>query len=482
MATTILTRVLISDRDNFLKAADIIFDERIREIRPQSTRPVPWNDISEPANWRTYIADLPRNPNADGARVIDADGLFLMPGAIDPHVHFNTPGFEQRDDFEHGSLAAAFGGVTTVIDMPCTSVPPVTTKENFEAKKTALKGRSCVDYAFWGGISGSSFEHVEHHIPDLVRQGVVGFKAYLISGMPEFTALSLSQMLMAAGTIEKTGVPLAVHAEDRDLVAARQEGFSKGKKNDWQSYCRARDVLAEAVAVAQMREICRETGCRIHIVHLSSKRGLNLVREARKEHLALTAETCPHYLMFTREDFERPDIATFLKTAPPVKAAIDREALWQGLGDDSLVFVTTDHAGCDPLKEKTAADFWQVYSGIPGVEHRVPFLLSEGFKKGRLTLGQIISHLSGNAAAYFGLSAHKGSLKHDRDADLVLISLWEDQTITAATMHSKGKYTPFEGMTFSAAVKGTWLRGRQLIRDGKASDIDYSYGKWIGPG
>ncbi len=481
MMTTVLINTLICDRDNFLKVVDITFNEKILEIKPRSPNPVLWKNISDPEYWRKYIAALPESQMPEGIRVIDAEGLFLMPGAIDPHVHFNTPGFEQRDDFEHGSLAAAVGGVTTVIDMPCTSVPAVTAGKNFERKKKALVGRSCIDYALWGGVSGTSFDKIEKQIQELAAAGSVGFKAYLISGMPEFTALTLSQMLTAAEWIKKTGLPLAVHAEDRELVTSRQEQSIKEGKNNWQAYCAAHDVLAEATAVAEMREICRQTDCRTHIVHLSSKRGLSLIRKASGEHLPLTAETCPHYLMFTQEDFDRPEISAYLKTAPPVKMDIDRISLWDGLRDDTLSFVSTDHAGCDPLKEKTSPDFWQVYGGIPGVEHRVPFLFTEGFKKERLTLEQTIAHLSGNAARYFGLASRKGSLNPGKDADFALISFWENQTVSASEMHSKGKYTPFEGVTFEAVVKGTWLRGKPLIRDGKEIKIDYTYGQWLRP-
>jgi len=482
MTKKILINTLICDRDNYLKVADIVFDEKFSEIIHRSPNSVLWKNISEPETWRKYLDALPDGQIPENIQVIDANGLFLMPGAIDPHVHFNTPGFEHRDDFEHGSRAAAFGGVTTVIDMPCTSDPPVTSKKNLETKRQALKGRSCIDHGFWGGISGTSFRDIDVNIRDLSDAGVVGFKTYLISGMAEFSALTLSQMLAAAEAVKKTGLPLAVHAEDRELVTSREEQFRNKGDNTWQAYCTSRDVLAEATAVAEMREICRQTDCRTHIVHLSSKRGLSLIRKGSEEDLPFSAETCPHYLNFIQEDFDRPEISAYLKTAPPVKMDIDRQSLWDGLRDDSLVFVTTDHAGCDPLKEKTSADFWQVYSGIPGVEHRVPFMFSEGFIKERLTLEQTIAHLSGNAARYFGLAAHKGSLAPGKDADFALISLWEEQTVGSSGMHSKGKYTPFEGMNFHAVVRETWLRGRQLVRDGQETGIDYNFGRWIRPG
>ncbi len=183
-------------------------------------------------------------------------------------------------------------------------------------------------------------------------------------------------------------------------------------RNDWRAYCAARDDKAEAKAIKLLIDIAEKTECRIHIVHLSSRLGLDLIREAQSNGLKVTSETCPQYLFFTQEDFNNPKISAYLKTAPPVKNKIDRDALWEGLKDGTLSFVVTDHAGCDPKKEKTSENFWEVYGGIPGVEHRVPFLFSEGFLKNRLTLSQTIKLLSSNVADYFNLKT-KDILKKD---------------------------------------------------------------------
>jgi dihydroorotase-like cyclic amidohydrolase len=205
---------------------------------------------------------------------------------------------------------------------------------------------------------------------------------------------------------------------------------------------------------------------------------LDLIRNARTRNINISAETCPHYLYFTQKDFENDSIRNYLKTAPPVKCEEDREELWSGLDDGSILFVTTDHAGCDPVKEKSSKNFWEVYGGIPGVEHRVPFLISEGFIKGKLTLEKTVRLLSSNAAGYFGIK-HKGYLRRGCDADIVLIDLWNKQNVISAGMHSKGKYTPFDGATFNAVVKKTFLRGKEItgntnIFDGELIKIEHS--------
>jgi len=477
----IIKNVLISAGQNRLNLVDLIFDEQIEKIVPRMNKSIDWKNISTREKWETFKQNIPASQNPADAKIYDGKFLLLMPGAIDSHVHFNTPGFEGREDFEHGSLAAACGGVTTVIDMPCTSLPPVTSLENLKTKMKAIEGRSWVDYAFWGGVSGNDFEVYDertmyYRIHNLVQGGVVGFKAYFISGMEFFADLPYEDMSDLAMMIKSNNSLLAIHAEDKALVLERELALQKKDFHNWQAYCQARDDIAEAKAVTQAIEIARRTEARIHIVHLSSKLALEQIRKAQDEGLKITTETCPHYLYFTENDFKNEAIANYLKTAPPVKSEQDRDALWQGLKDKTISFVITDHAGCDPIKEKSSWNFWEVYGGIPGVEHRVPFLFSEGFKKGRLTLSRTIELLSTSVADFFKLNS-KGSLTAGKDADLALINLWDQQVVKSENMHSKGKYTPFEGVTFEAVVDSTFLRGKMIHSSTGESEVSLGYGK-----
>lgn len=484
MAVNLMTSALMSAGENHLRAVDIWFNSTIREVRPRSDHIIRWKDIRKKSDWRRVVKSLPEAEYPSGTKVFDAGGLLVIPGAIDAHVHFNTPGFEHRENFEHGSTAAISGGVTTIIDMPCTSIPPVTSAENQQIKLSALQNLSTVDYGLWGGISGIDISDpatAHKKIRGLHAHRVVGFKAYFISGMTTFTDLTLDQMEIAAGWIAHTGLPLAIHAEDKDLVHSRQQKLQAAGQKDWRAYCRARDVRAEMVAVKNAVRISEKTGCRIHIVHLSSARALEVIREAREKGVRISTETCPHYLQFTQKDFANPAISAFLKTAPPVKQPNDRKALWQGLADGSIDFVTTDHAGCDPEKEKCGEDFWQIYGGIPGVEHRVPFMFSEGFIAGRLDLQRTIDLLSKAPADFFSINHRKGHLLPNKDADLVLIDLWAPQVIDAVNMHSKGKYTPFQGKKFRATVRQTFLRGRQLMAEPGQVQADFSLGHWLRP-
>jgi allantoinase len=477
----ILKNVFLSIDENKLKVVDIQFSDKIEKVVDRTSTEIEWKQIDTIEKRKLFVNQISGINHPSNFKIYDGEFRLLIPGAIDSHVHFDTPGFEDRDDFEHGSTAAAFGGVTTVIDMPCTSLPPVTNKTNFDIKLNVIKNRSLVDYAFYGGVCGNDFDNnlnIESQILDLSDKGVAAFKAYVISGMNTFTDLDEERILQTANWIKKTGKPMAVHAEDKKMIVERRTAAKNARQNNWQAYCSARDNQAEAKAIKLLVKIAEKTGCRIHVVHLSSKLGLNLIREAQSKGLKVTSETCPHYLFFTQDDFNNPQISAFLKTAPPVKNKIDGDALWQGLKDGTLSFVVTDHAGCDPEKEKSSKNFWEVYGGIPGVEHRVPFIFSEGFLKDRLTLAKTIKVLSSNVADYFNLK-DKGYIKDGFDADFALINLWDKMVVKSEEMHSKGKYTPFEGITFNSVVEKTFLRGELIMNRSGETEQKIGYGKFI---
>lgn len=465
----VLCNVFISSGHNKLQMVDVYFDTMIEKIEPYSDVLVDWSDIDNEEKLKNFAKCCIDKKFSENNIVYNGGYKLLIPGSIDSHVHFNTPGFEERDDFTHASKAALFGGVTTVFDMPCTSIPPVTSKNNFNVKKNAVNGKSYVDYFFWGGIRGEDFtdkELIRKQVKELSSCGVVGFKAYVISGMNKFSDLSYEQMKFAAECVQENNAILAVHAEDKELISTRKSQAVSQDRNDWKDYCHAGDDEAEAKAISNLINIAKETGCRLHIVHLSSEKGLVLIKKAREKGLNITTETCPHYLYFTQNDFENEHIRNYLKTAPPVKLEYDRDTLWEGLKDGTISFVTTDHAGCNPEKEKSSTNFWDVYGGIPGVQHRVQFLFSEGFMKGKINLFTTIKLLSEGVSDVFGLK-NKGRLVNGYDADFTLIDLHKSQQIKALDMYSKGKYTPFESVTFNSVIDKVFLRGDLLLDEGK---------------
>ncbi len=403
-----------------------------------------------------------------GEEEIDASGLLVLPGAIDPHVHFDEPGFTSREDFLHGSSEAARGGVTTVIDMPCTSLPPVIDLAAFENKLAQVAKGAVVDFALFGGVSG-------HRVSDSLGSGgagamaalapkVVGFKCYFISGMDSFTRVTHDDFTRVVAEGARLGRPVLLHAEDLDYVTAaasrvkaERAAGRRSADSGWDDYYESRPEAAELAAVAAALALAKGREASLHIVHVGTSAAAELAHSA-----GATCETCAHYLAFSREDFASKGAA--LKTAPVVKGRGEREALWSLLAAGRIDFLASDHAP-STIAEKETGDAWSAYGGIPGVGTGFPYLYSEGLARGRLSLPRFLEATSGAAARRYGLDARKGAIAPGKDADLVLVDPARTTRIEGARLLSKGRITPFEGMELAGSIVATYLRGR-LVYDG----------------
>ena len=394
---------------------------------------------------------------------IDLGGALVLPGAIDGHVHFDDPGFTQREDFATGTRAAAAGGVTMVVDMPCTSLPPVTSAANLENKLGIIAPKAHVDFMLWGGVSSNVLEKANWRpqLEDLIDAGVGAIKIYLISGMETFRDLKREQVLEVLEITARHGIPVGVHAEDRSVVErARSTVLARGGDAPL-DYAASRPAEGEIVAAQTLQALCRQTGARIHIVHIASRDALDIVTEARSEGLPLSAETCPHYLLFTDHDLDR--LGALLKTAPVVKSQRDREGLWRGLEAGELLFVASDHAAGIWPEEKHTGSIWTDYGGVPGVELLLPTLYSEGVAKDRITLECLVELTSRAPAEFFGVGHRKGRLESGFDADFSVVDASSSWTVRASELHNKNRYTPLEGMTLQGRIQETWVRGRRVF-------------------
>ena len=391
---------------------------------------------------------------------VDLDGALVLPGVIDGHVHFDDPGFTQREDFTSGTSAAAAGGVTCVVDMPCTTLPPVVTTDALENKLKIIGPKAHVDYMLWGGVSGNAMtdQQWRKHLADLVDAGVAAIKVYMLSGMDTFRDLTTTEVREVLTQTHRLGIPVGVHAEDRSIVDELTER-AKGRGDDSPAaYAAARPAAAEATAVMAAVEAVRATGARVHIVHLASGEALDVVSAARFEDLPISAETCPHYLQFTTEDFEQ--MGSLLKTAPVVKHEDDRQRLWQGLASGELSFVATDHAAGRWPEEKETGSIWTDYGGVPGVELLLPHLWSEGVVAGRITLQRLTELLASEPARFFGVDHRKGWLRPGCDADFVVFDEGARWTVRATALHNLNRYTPFENFELTGRVRATYVRGQ----------------------
>ena len=413
---------------------------------------------------------------------VDLAGLLVLPGVIDGHVHFDDPGFTHRENFESGTRAAAAGGVTCVVDMPCTSLPPVTSGHNLQTKLTVIRTKAHVDFMLWGGISDNALAEPEwqRNLAEIVEGGVASIKVYMLSGMDTFRDLSPAQLGLALAEAACHGVPVGVHAEDRELVrelTARIQGEGRDQPLD---YAASRPAAAEVSAVRTMADLCRRTGCRVHVVHLASGEALDVVTAARHEDVPISAETCPHFLEFTEEDLERQ--GALLKTAPVVKSAADRERLWEGLASGELEFVATDHAAGQWPQEKHTGSIWTDYGGVPGVELSLPYLYSEGVRRGRISLERLTEITAAAPARFFGLEGRKGRIAPGHDADLAAIADDETWTVRSAGLHNLNRYTPLDGYELTGRVRQVYVRGEpvyRLLSDGRESFGRPGFGRYV---
>jgi allantoinase len=398
-------------------------------------------------------------------KAIDAKGNIVFPGFIDPHVHFDDPGFTEREDFETGTRSAAAGGITTIIDMPCTSIPPVTSGSNFDYKLNIIKPKAYVDFAFWGGVTPEQVESGKYKksLKELKDRGIIGVKFYTISGMELYPRMSIPYMDKAFRVLKDLKLVCAVHAEDYYLVEYYSHLMQEMGREDSESWSQGRTYQAEPEAIWSVVGITEKVGNKLHIVHLSTKEGLNIIRWAKAHKLDVTTETCPQYLVFVTKDFKKK--GSILKIAPPLRQEEDREELWRGLKDGSIDFICTDHAAGKYPEEKSSPNIWKNYAGIPGTQLVASTLIHFGYHSGRLSLAEIQKLMSENAAKRYGLSLQKGAIQIGYDADFSIIDLDKEWTVDPSKLESKGKYSPLTGIKLKGKIYMTIIRGELVYKE-----------------
>ena len=389
-------------------------------------------------------------------------GQILLPGLVDTHVHVNEPGRTDWEGFASATLAAAAGGVTTIIDMPLNSLPPTVTVAALEVKRASAAPKAWVNVGFWGGAIPATLGT----LASLHDAGVFGFKAFLSpSGVDEFPHLSTEQLHAAATEIAAFGGLLLVHAEDPDVL----EQFENGGGDGYGDFLASRPDASEAQAIEHVIDAVRRTGVRAHILHLSSAAALPQLAAARAEGLPITVETCPHYLYFAAEHI--PDGATAYKCCPPIRSDANRAALWQGLCDGVIDSIASDHSpSTRALKLGHGGDFGLAWGGISGLQLSLSSVWTAAHERG-IGLDRVIGWMSAATARFAGLTA-KGRISVGADADLVAFSPEESFTVDASRLRHKNPITAFDGATLTGKVQTTWLAGTAVYcsDDGLAGD------------
>jgi allantoinase len=394
-------------------------------------------------------------PAADlGADVVVEfdDDVVVLPGLVDTHVHINEPGRTEWEGFASATRAAAAGGVTTLVDMPLNSIPATVDVDALAAKRIAAAGQCHVDVGFWGGAVPANRDA----LPALYEAGVFGFKCFLSpSGVDEFPPLSYAELEEYLRVAGRLGAPMLVHAEDPGVIERSPAAVGRS----YRDFLRSRPDEAENLAVGRAVEAARSARARIHVVHLSSAEALATIRRARDDGVAVTTETCPHYLCFTAEEI--PDGATQFKCCPPIREAANRDLLWAGIDDGTVDAVVSDHSPCTPdIKLLEAGDFCLAWGGIASLQVGLSAVWTEARRRGH-RIGDLARWMAEGPAALAGLR-RKGRIEVGSDADLCVFAPDEPFVVDPGALCHRNPVTPYEGRSLTGVVRSTWLRGAQV--------------------
>jgi len=404
--------------------------------------------------------DLP----ADDARVVDATGLYLLPGGIDVHTHLDMPldDIASTDDFSSGQVAAAFGGTTAHLDFVI-QTKGRSLREALDAWQAKAEGTACIDYGFHMTIADPN-PLVLDEMADLPQWGITTVK--VLMAYKGRLQLEDGQLLAVMRKAAEHGLLTMVHCENGDVIEILvREAVAAGRREP-KFHALTRPAVLEGEATARAIAIASVAGAPLYVVHLTCEAALEQVRLARRRGQRVLAETCIQYLFFTAADLDRPDFegAKFV-CSPPFRTAADQEALWEGLRDGTLAVVSTDHCPFNFAKEKQRGreDFTRIPNGVPAIEDRLVMLYHAGVNGGRIPLSRFVQVTATNPARIFGLYPQKGVLAVGSDADIVLWNPQARRTLRARDHHMRVDYNLFEGMDVVGGPVGTWLRGRQLV-------------------
>ncbi|MEW6299586.1 MAG: dihydropyrimidinase [Thermodesulfobacteriota bacterium] len=396
-------------------------------------------------------------------REVDARGKYLFPGGVDVHTHvdFALLGHRSADDFYSGTVAAACGGVTTIVDYALPE-PGQSIQGSVEAWQKKAQGKAVIDYGFHPAILEPS-ERIIAEMADAVADGYTSFKLFMI-GMARFDELAPQYMKVIARA-GRLGALTNIHAEDQCLISYLTEQFNAAGKLGVRYFADSRSRLAEGLAVQRAIAMARYADAPIYLVHLSCEDALAPIREARARGQIVYGETRPIYLHLSRERFEEPDGERYVGW-PPLREASQMQAMWDGLRTDNLQTVATDHCGWTLAQKKAGKTVDELLPGMSNLETMLPMLYSEGVGKGRLSLNRFVEIVSTNPAKLFGLYPQKGTIAVGSDADIVIFDPQKAVTIRRADMHSRSDYELYEGFRVTGWPTMTLSRGEVIVDNG----------------
>jgi len=399
---------------------------------------------------------------ASADKVINAFEKYVLPGAIDEHVHCRDPGFTYKEDFETCTKSAAAGGITTVLDMP-NNLPPTDDPSRINEKSEMFLKKAYADFGLYGVLYDSNIEKFE----SMVDAGAIAFKIYMGPSTGNIPPPNDGSIIEALKKSVKKNITVVFHAENEKIVEFFTEKLKSSGRTDPKAHMEARPAIAEEEAIRRVSLFAERTGARILIAHVSSVEGLNALKEAKNSGANVYGETCPHYLFLDETAYDR--YGTLVKINPPVRTAADREALWKGIENEIITNIGSDHAP-HTLEEKSKG-VWNSASGIIGVQTMLPLMLNEAVK-GRITINRIVSLLSEKPAKLFGFYGKKGIISVNSDADFVIFDPSKEFTVKEEWLYSKSKNSPFIGWKLRGKIILTLLRGKEIYDGEKVLEMN----------
>ena len=411
------------------------------------------------------IAEPGALPKAE--KTIDATGQYVLPGGIDTHMHIRDPGHAERGTFVTESRAAAAGGCTTYFEHPI----------------LAKKG-STVDYCFFGAAGG---EYLQDIVP-LSKEGIIAYKTFLHQPPKgrekEFDGLTSAtngQLMDVMKEVEKTGICLAAHAEDNELIVGNIAKLKAAGRVDYMAHCESRPPITEVIAIDKMLKFGKETGCPIELVHVSTCEAMELAKQAKLAGQKVFVETCPHYLLLTEEDVRK--FGPYAKCNPALRSKEEVEGLWKYVLDGTVDFIGSDHS---PFlveeKERGKKDIFAATSGFPGVDLRYPLMINEA-QKGRLPLEKVVELLAVNPAKDFHIFPQKGTISAGADADLAIVDLTKPMVVDWHKNYSHAKEIAkvYDGWKLGNTMEYTVVRGRVVMEHGVVDETASGWGEFVRP-
>lgn len=430
--------------DLIIKNGNVVFRDGVRQV-----------DIGVKNEKISYIAE---EITDEAKEVIDASGQYVMPGMVDTHVHISEPGRTEWEGFETGSKAMAAGGTTSYVEMPLNALPATINKEALDLKLDAAVNQNYVDYGFYGGLVPENLDKLE----ELADAGVLAFKCFLsdiTSDIPgDFTNVDDYTMYKGMQKIAELGGILCIHAENPSVTSKLTEEMIREGRTSAAEYVDSRPIFTEVDAVQRAILFAKETGCKLHLVHISTSEAIQVILKARSEGQDVTVESCPHYFAMTAEQVA--EIGPKAKCQPPIRKAKDQAKLWEELLNGNIDWLTSDHSPCtEDLKQGNIFEAW---GGISGVQNNVDLMFDLAVKQRGLAIEKFVDLIAFNPAKRFNLP-YKGEIAVSKDADIILLDSNQSYVVRREDLYYKNKHSAYEGRKINCRVTKTIVRGNVVF-------------------